>query len=332
MIRAYHDPALLRPISRDRSWLAALELPAGPQHYREKRVYIHNPDPATVTLTLSHTNADASFDISIPATHSATTGVTSFLIRSTVRPAAPLPSLTDFAVTAAGFRLEVTAFALPVADERFGRQDVGPLRDVNALTRYVASGMGFVDQEYQDSMVVFMVDRLYDDAIWALNKHYLYNPLYCPMRLVKARANSMGYDPPGVPGLPPQVRRFVYSQAFRLARATGSQEGVLSIFRAVGVQLMGVDVWREDFTWFVRVPQWVLGQFSSALLAVLALYHVDAYCIVNFGVQGDTLGNDYYDIRYTGDGIAPIGPGANFLLLESGDIILLESGSKVIIE
>lgn len=301
MIRAYHDPGLRYPISRNGSWETALELPMGPGRQRAKTIYLHNPDPDPVALDLSSVAPPAGFTLELPDEVVAQPGTTPLTVSMSASASIDLPAVADFAIQAGDLRLEVSAFALPVADERFARSYVSPLAGVEEFTDYLASGMGFVDAGYREALVAFMADKALDLAVWALNKHYLFDARFAPMRLAQSRALSMGYDPPGVASMAPDIRRRVYHQAFDLARATGSYRGILGIFEAIGVPLVQISVWREDFTWYVRIPQWVNVAYGTNLLGALALYHVDAYCTVNLGIHGDTLGNEFFDISHTGD-------------------------------
>lgn len=365
MIRAYRDPALRYPLGRSGTWRSALEVPVARGEAREKRVYVHNPSGATYLVKPEVVGATPGFIVELPASVRLSPGVTSFTVRITASGAVPLPSVADFVIRTVGdtssgqagssahttdahldvdytmesagsgevsLRVEVSAFALPSADERFGDLGTSPLRSVTDFTTYLASGMGFVDEAYRSRMVQFMADHTYDLALWGLNKHYRLDPRYGPMRLAHVRPNSIGYDPPGVPGLPPPIRRRVYARSFQLARDTGSAAGIKGIFQAIGVPQPEIAVWREGFTWFVRVPQWVAGAYSLDLLGQLALYHVDAYCLVNLGINEDTQAGVYSNLDYTVDpplalssGVLLIEDGVSYLLLESGDRIKLEA-------
>lgn len=330
MIRAYHDPALRTAVSRDGSWGAALEFACGSGQSREKTVYIHNPTSvsALIGLTVGDTTPFVAF---LPPSIRAEPGITALTIRVEAGAGIVVPTTMDFAITGSVLvdvgdqthadsafsdmehtqeteglvgevlLIEASAFALPTADERFGDLGDSPLRGVDAFTEYVASGMGFVDEEYRERVVKFMAEQLYDSALWSLNKHYRLDPLYGPMRLARVRADTIGYDPPGVRGLKPDDRRKAYSRAFQLARATGSKEGVLMAMSSIGIPVQEVLVWHESDldTWYVRVPQWVLGQYDIDFIGNLALYHVDAYSVVNIGVHDDTVGNVYSDLDYT---------------------------------
>lgn len=363
MIRAYHDPSLRHPVSRDGTWNAAVEFVCATGGGRDKPVYLHNPSSQTLLLKLQ---AQASgFVITIPPSVSVAPGVTRLDVGVTAG-ALPLPTVVDFRLTGtvdvsqtgeSGYadlaysdqaytleadrlagtllKAEATAFCLPVGDERFGDLNPGPLKDVPALTEYVASGMGFVDDDYKAGMVRFMAEHLRDWGVWALNKHHMFTS--GPMRHAKARAESIGYNPPGVPALHPALRRRVYASAYEIARKHGSAEGIRAVFRALGIPQVQLEVWREGFTWYVRVPQWVANTYDIDFLGVLALYHVDPYCVVNIAVNETTLERDYTDLDYTiepGPAVQPpdTGTGA-FLLLEDGvSYLLLEDGTRIELE
>ena len=364
MIRAYRDPALRYPLGRSGTWRSALEVPVARGHSRSKRVYVHNPNGATYLAKPEVIGDTPGFIVELPESVSLKPGVTSFTVNITAGAGISLPTTVDFAIQTTGetqagtlgkstfsgqaysefdytmegqpssdigLRFEASAFALPSADERFGDLGTSPLRDVTNFTDYIASGMGFVDEAYKSRIVQFMADHTYDLGLWALNKHYRLDPRYGPMRLATLRAQSMGYNPPGVPGLPPVIRRRVYSRAFELARDTGSAAGIRGIFSAIGVPVPEIDVWRNGFTWYVRVPQWVAAAYSLQLLGNLALYHVDAYCLVDLGVNQDTQSGVYSNLDYTLDpppnlssGMLLVEDGVSYLLLESGDKIKLE--------
>lgn len=327
MIRAYHDPALKHPISRDGSWHSALEFVCARNSTRTKSLYLHNPTSATLLLKLS---ASASgFIVTHPVSVRVAPGVTRFEVTLTAG-ALPLPTTVDFAITGVAdatetghsgyadvaftddgytleadalgdtlLRAEATAFCLPVGDERFGDLNRGPLATVDSYAEYIASGMGFVDAEYQEAVVGFLAEHLRDWSVWALNKHYLFDANVGPMRHAKARADSIGYAPPGVPSLHPALRRRVYARAYEIARKHGSAEGIKAVFQALGIPQVQLEVWREGFTWYVRVPQWVANTYDIDFLSALALYHVDPYCVVNVAVNQATLERDYTDLDYT---------------------------------
>lgn len=361
--RAYRDPALAYPLGRSGTWRSALEIPVARGHVRKKRVYLHNPTNTPILLQPQIQGSTSGFAVTIPSGVTALPGVSSFEIEVAASGSVPLPTARDFAIStvvagaveygeapfsdmahsdfdhtlesgtaqSSAFHFEVTVFALASADERFGDLGTSPLRSVGQFADYIASGMGFVDLDYRDSVVNFMADQTYDLALWAVNKHYLLDPLYSPMRLAPIRASSIGYDPPVVPSLPPPIRRRVYSRAFDLARKLGSAAGIQGIFQAIGVPLAEVAVWRDGFVWYVRVPQWVAAAFGLPLLAQLALYHIDPYCVLDLATVADTMGNIYSEFDYTLEASAPLAGG--FLFVEDGvSYLLLEDGSKIVLE
>lgn len=325
MIRAYHDPALRHPISRDDTWGQALEFVCARSSATTRRVYLHNPSAATLLLGLS---ASASgFVVTVPPSVNCPPGVTSFDV-TVLAGSLPLPTVKDFVITAtvdtshfnsdgysgavysdldyvlemgtlggANVAIEATAFCLPVGDERFNDLNPGPLQAARDYTEYIASGMGFVDDDYKQIIVGFMAEHLRDWGVWALNKHYMFTK--GPMRHARARADSIGYNPPGVPALPPEMRRNVYANAYDIARKTGSADGIRAIFEALGIPQTQLNVWREGFTWFVRIPQWIASRFNIDFLGNLALYHVDPYCTVNIAVNESTIDREYSDLDYT---------------------------------
>lgn len=360
IIRAYHDPALRRPISRDGSWGSALELPCGPNGRREKRVYVHNPSAANIITGLQIPTVSG-FGIIAPSSVNLAPGVTSFLIAAEASGTYSGPLAMDFTIngvveedslspggafsdssftdsdegtysgsniSASTLRLEVTTFMLPTGDERFQPGGLGPLRSTASLATYVASGMGFVDDDYKAGVVDFVTEHTYDTTLWALNKHYLFNANYSPMRLSRNRAEAIGYNPPGVPAMPPIIRRRVYSRAYELARATGSAAGILGIFQAIGVPLTQVGVEREGFTWYVSVPQWVAAVFNADLLGNLALYHVDPYCNVALSVNEETTVGYYSDLDYAVEP-SPAYAGGSLLLEHSAGQTVVYGGSTV---
>lgn len=361
-LRAYADPALRNLIGRSGTWASALEMPSARGQGRTKRVYVHNPTQGGILIRPEVLTPTGQFLVHLPNSVMLQPGVTSFPVEVTVGGGVPLPTAIDFAIgsiaatgesgsspysgsaysgsdytqsasppVAASLRFEVTAFALPSADERFGDLGSSPLRNTHQFMEYIASGMGYADGAYKALMVDFMADKLYDLAIWAVNKHVFLNPMVSPMRLASRRAFSIGYDPPGLAGLPPGIRRRVYSRAFTLARNTGSAQGILGIMTAIGIPASQVTIWRTGFTWEVRVPQSVIDIYGADFLAQMALYHVDAYCVVGFGNQEAAVGHTYSDIDYTVEASPTIASGS--ILLEDGtSYLLLEDGSKIELE
>lgn len=327
MIRAYHDPALRHAITRDGSWTGALEFVCARGGARTKTVYVHNPTGVPVVFQPVTPSAPG-FIVSLPASVRAEPGVTSFQVTVTAG-ALPLPIAIDFTITAVvdasrtgfsgyadlaysdldftaegfqtadlGLKIEATAFCLPVGDERFADLNPSPLASVAEFTDYLASGMGFVDAEYRDAVVAFMADHLRDWSVWALNKHYLFDARYGPMRFAKARADSIGYAPPGVPNFPPRIRRRVYARAYEIARKHGSAGAIRAILDALEVPPQQIEVMRSGFTWHVRVPQWVAAVYDLGLLADIVLYHVDPYCDVDLRVHEGTLAEEYSENAY----------------------------------
>jgi len=363
MIRAYHDPSLRHPVSRDGTWNAAVEFVCATGGGRDKPIYLHNPSSQTFLLKLQ---AQASgFVITIPPSVNVAPGVTRLDVGVTAG-ALPLPTVVDFHLTGtvdvsqtgeSGYadlaysdqaytleadrlagtllKAEATAFCLPVGDERFGDLNPGPLGDVSALSEYVASDMGFAVDDYKAGMVRFMAEHLRDWCVRALKQHYMFTS--GPMRHAKARAESIGYNPPGVPALHPALRRRVYASAYEIARKVGSADGIRAVFRALGINQTQLDVRREGFVWYVRVPQWIAATYDIDFLGNLALYHVDPYCVVNIAVNEGTIEHDYSDIDWTiepGPAVQPpdTGTGA-FLLLEDGvSYLLFEDGTKIELE
>lgn len=357
-LRAYHDPALTRSITRDGSWARALEFPVGGDSRRTKGIYVLNngKDPIPVRL---EGNA-AGFSLIMPPAVTCKPGVTRIPI--SVETGRWLePRAADFtisgiaaneygqqpysndawsefsstheseAATGEVLRVEASAFALATADERFGDFGDSPLRSVGNYTEYLAGGMGFVDADYKNTIVNLMAEHLYDPAVWALNKHLLFNALYGPLRFARERASTIGYNPPGIPALPPTLRRRVYSRAFELGRKTGSAEGIKGIFNAIGIGLTEMLVWRESFTWFVRVPQWVAAVYDIDFLGTIALYHVDPWCVINIATHEGTLDREYSDLDYTIEPAEAI-QGGNLLLEDGQYYLLLEDGTKIILE
>ena len=358
MIRAYHDPALLHPISRDGTWNRAVEFVCARSGSRSKAIYLHNPTSATVLLKLQA--SAPGFAVTMPESVNVAPGVTRLEVSVTAG-ALPLPAVVDFVITGTvaaddpGYgaftesafsndaytmepgtlggtllKAEASAFALPVGDERFGDLNDSPLATVDKFTDYIASGMGFVDDDYRSVVVGMLAEHLRDWSVWALNKHYMFDANYGPMRHARARADSIGYNPPGVSGLHPALRRRVYASAYEIARKVGSADGIRAVFQALGIPQIQLDVWREGFTWYVRVPQWVANVYGTDFLGVLALYHVDPYCTVNLAVNEGTFEWDFTDIDYTvepGHAVQPppIGMGGH-LLLEGGTAYLLLGG------
>ena len=326
MITAFHDPALRHPVSRDGSWTRAVEFVCARNWTRTKTIYLYNRSSATILLKLEGNLSG--FGLSLPPSVNLPPGVTPLTI-TVAAGALPLPTTVDFQIIGradesrtgqSGYvdldytddaytldshklggtllKIEATAFCLPVGDERFNDLNPSPLATVQDYAAYIAKGMGFVDSDYKKAVVDFLAEHLRDWSVWALNKHYLFNSQYGPMRHAQARAESIGYRPPGVANLHPALRRRVYAHAYEIARKHGSAEGIRAVFQALGIPQVQLEVWREGFTWYVRVPQWVASTYDIDFLSALALYHVDPYCVVNVAVNQTTLEHDFTDLDY----------------------------------
>lgn len=334
MIRAYLDAGLRYPVSRDGSWRQPVELVFAAGRGTKARVWLHNNADEAVTL-VRQPLAEQALVFTLPAvvhcppgktlievevagsndTLPFTRDVVAKYAQESVTRAAGGYSDSDYSET--GFsgtfqssggelvRFEVTAFALPAGDERFGRDVRSHIESAERLRAYVASGMGTVSQERVDTDVAFMSEMLHPFALWAVNKHHLLNPAFGPLRLARNRAISIGYTPPGVEQLPPANRRRAYANAFEAVRNLGSKRGLLLALETIGLAVDGnaknISIEKDalNFTWRVQVPASVAEAFSVEYLQDYLQYHVDAYSLVDVSITVPEASEEYAELQFT---------------------------------
>lgn len=333
MIRAFHDPGLRYPVSRTGAWESPVELVIARGGTDTKRVYLYNDSNRTVQLQFETPHMEK-FVLTAPEKVIAWPGVTEIDI-SITGSSGSLPWVEDIALrfstedfeTGSGFtdnneytewahiydpmaargpagsdflRFEISAFILPVADERYDPDKPTHLASRHTLQRYVTSGMGTWAADTTDQELDLITDLLYESTVWAVNKHYANNPLYGPLRFADSRAKALGYEPPGINQFPPSVRRRVLAASFRSVRTMSTEEGLRSAFAALGVEPGNMTVEHDslNFTWKIRLPFYALGIFNLEYLGQYALYHVDAYNVVDIGIIETAESFIYTEIDY----------------------------------
>lgn len=340
MIRAFHDPDLRFPLTRDGTWRTPLEFAIGRGRARTKTIYLYNDQPATIVMSPLPPTTQK-FVVNLPTSISVPPGVTPLPIE-VAGDSADLPWAEDFVLRfvregnepPGGFtdtdfsswdaysgdvayseveaaRFEVSAFVLDTGDPRFDPVVKSHVDSARTFEQYLASGMGSWSEDYRKTRVRFAAEQLHEFALWALNKQHLFNPLYGPLRHAASRAEVIGYAPPGIAQFPPAVRRRVLAAAFPITRNLGSEEGLRLAFEALGVNLAGIEVHHDSLNhlWRIRLPRYAQSIFNIDYLGTFALYHVDAYSVIDLGLREDYDSIIYSNIDYTATPVdAPLAP------------------------
>lgn len=311
-------------------WDAPLEFVIGRASSETKRIWLYNDSTRTIQLR-PDIQTPEKFVLTLPETIIAPPGA-SFIDIGLTGSSSTLPWAEDFVLqfvsedyeTGSGFfgqdytewayafdpnarqgaggdilRFEVSAFILPVADERFDPDKPTHLTDRFTFRDYIISGMGSWPND-SEAELDLISDLLYEPAVWAVNKHYANDPLHGPIRFASSRAEALGYSPPGIGQFPPKVRRRVLANAFSAVRNLSTIEGLKSAFAALGVDPTNMTVEHDslNFTWKIRLPFYALGIFNIEYLGQYALYHVDAYNIVDIGIVETSDSFIYTEIDY----------------------------------
>ena len=328
-----------------------------------KTVYLYNSSPNPQTATLLDPPLKK-FVLDVPRSISVPPGITPYQI-AVVGDSTDLPWVEDFVIRFVGagsqppigwtdfdysdwnglsageatagqeaFRVEVSAHVLPTGDERFGPKIKSHVDNVQTFTDYIASGMGSYSREYKDEKVNWAASLTHGHALWALNRQYLFDPRYGPMRHAENRARAIGYAPPGIGQFPPAVRRRVLSRSFEIVRNLGTAEGYKLAFEALGVSVAGIEVVHDslNFVWRIRLPVYAAAIFDLDYLGTYALYHTDAYNVVDLALKESPEAHYYTELDYTAAPVPPPLP-YRYGRMEAGTIPYMQAeayGSQAI--
>ncbi len=198
-------------------------------------------------------------------------------------------------------RFEISLFALETGDSIFPTKS--HLDTLNTYAKYVTSAAGYPDDRAFSNAYGFIIEKMYDKVLWAVNKHNLLFPLVGPLRFARQFSDLIDYKPPGLNLYPPKVRRQVLASAFEIASLKGTRQGLALAFQKLALGEVSVNelqIFREHdkFAWYVRIPPYVAETFNIDFLGQFALYHVDAYSQVAIQVINEEGVNFFTNFSY----------------------------------